>query len=77
MQCQEFVYRIQVEGMLDENWSDWLGHMAITRNDGITTLTGTVVDQVALRGVLSRLWDLSMTLLSAIRIEQKGEDDET
>jgi hypothetical protein len=67
-------YQIRVLGTLDEKWSDWFEGMTIvleTGSDGasITTLTGTVVDQVALRGVLSRLWDLNMTLLSAIRIE--------
>ncbi|MBU0490563.1 MAG: hypothetical protein KKA73_17915 [Chloroflexi bacterium] len=74
-------YQVRVLGTLDDRWSDWFEGMTIrceTGSDGspITTLIGPVVDQVALRGVLARLWDLNMTLLSAIRI-QEGEDGET
>jgi hypothetical protein len=67
MQCQEFVYRIQVEGMLDENWSDWLGHMAITRDDGITTLTGPIADQADLLHILIKLGYLGRSLVSVTR----------
>jgi hypothetical protein len=73
-------YRIKVQGKLDEGWSDWFDGMKITLergNDGssITTLTGPVVDQVALRGILAKIWDLNLTLISVTRIELAAKDE--
>lgn len=61
-------YRIKVPGRLDENWSDWVEGMTITverENDGpsVTTLTGVLVDQAALQGLLRRLYALGLPLL--------------
>ena len=70
---QAAVYQIQVRGKLDESWSDWLSGMTITSESGITTLTGPVADQAALRGLLSKIWDLNLVLISAIRIETNSE----
>jgi hypothetical protein len=65
-------YLIQVEGKLDEGWSEWFRGMTVTferAGDGspITTLTGPVADQAALRGILNRIWDLHLTVLSVTR----------
>ena len=65
-------YQIQVQGKLDEGWSDWFRGMKVAfecANDGspITTLTGPVADQAALRGILNRIWDLHLTVLSVTR----------
>ena len=62
-------YRIAVQGRLDESWSDWLSGMdiAVQENDDdfdITTVTGEVVDQAALHGILNRIRDLNLPLLS-------------
>jgi hypothetical protein len=62
-------YQITVYGRLDPSWSEWFGGMKLTvsvERDGcpITRLTGTLPDQGALRGVLNKLWDLNITLLS-------------
>ncbi len=70
--CGPATYRIEVEGRLDENWSTWFDDMTITterRKDGttITVLTGTVSDQPALHGVLARVRDLGLSLLSVQR----------
>ena len=67
-------YQIKVQGRLDEGWSDWFSGMTVTfENEGddapITTLTGAVTDQAALRGILPRIWDLNLTLISVNRIE--------
>lgn len=67
-------YEIRVKGILDRKWSGWFNGMAITfgqASDGsaLTTLTGTVADQAKLRGLLSKLWDLNLTVLSVTRIE--------
>ena len=58
-------YRIQVRGHLDDRWSDWLGGLAVhLQEDGTTLLVGTVVDQAALHGVITRIRDLGLPLLS-------------
>ena len=78
--AQHRVYQIKVQGRLDESWSSWFNSMTIAAEGDTTTLTGAVVDQAALRGILSRLWDLNLALISVNRIgpapEQKsGELD--
>ena len=62
-------YQITVEGKVDASWSDWLGSMQLVswqESDGrhMTTLSGVLADQVALRGLLIRLWDLNLILCS-------------
>ena len=60
------VYQIRVQGKLDERWTDWFSGMRIVtaeRDQHITTLTGPV-DQAAMRGILNRIWDLNLTLIS-------------
>lgn len=63
------IYQIKVLGKLDESWSDWLNGMVISFESGsdgsaITTLVGNMVDQAALHGVLNRIRDLNLPLLS-------------
>ncbi|MGD2147274.1 MAG: hypothetical protein PVH41_11320 [Anaerolineae bacterium] len=62
-------YEIQILGRLGQDWSDWLDGMAMTFERGVTTLTGPVADQAALRGILTRLWDVNLTLISVRRVE--------
>lgn len=62
-------YEIKVQGKLKETWSEWFNGMAITfeiEADGspVTTLRGPVVDQTALHGLLARIRDLGLPLLS-------------
>jgi hypothetical protein len=62
-------YRIRVGGHLDDRWSDWLGGLAVQRRgDGTTVLVGPVVDQAALHGVIARIRDLGLPLLSVNRV---------
>jgi len=70
---QAAVYQIQVRGKLDESWSDWLNGMTITFESGVTTLTGRVSDQSALRGILDRIWDLNLLLIAVTRIEMDSK----
>jgi len=70
------VYQIKVKGVLDRTWSDWFNGMAITfehAGDGppITTLSGAVADQSRLRGILIKVWDLNLTLISVRQIESE------
>jgi len=58
-------YDIRIKGHLDESWSAWLDDLVITHEaDGVTRLSGPVADQAALLGLLRRLHDLGLTLLS-------------
>ena len=62
-------YQITVLGELDPSWSEWFNGLEITRtlNENgveITRLSGSMADQGALRGVMNKLWDLNLTLLS-------------
>jgi hypothetical protein len=66
-------YQITVEGKIDPDWSDWFHGMKIVSKMEVgglytTTLSGTIIDQVALRGLLNRLWDLNLTVCSIQQI---------
>ncbi len=67
------VYQIRIKGHLGRQWTDWFEGLTITLEDnGDTLLTGPVTDQAALHGLLRKVRDLGMPLLSVIRSE-KGE----
>jgi hypothetical protein len=56
---------IRVKGQLDQNWSDWFEGLVITHtDDGETVLTGTVIDEAAMYGLLSRIRNLGLKLIS-------------
>ena len=58
-------YQIKVRGPIDTHWSGWFGDLTITSDPaGTTMLVGQLLDQGALYGVLSRIRDLGLTLLS-------------
>jgi hypothetical protein len=66
-------YRIRVGGRLGASWADRLGEMAITvrqvaNQQPVTTLTGEVIDQAALMGVLNALYDMGFPLLKVERL---------
>jgi hypothetical protein len=62
---QSMVYQIRIKGHLGCEWTDWFGGLTITLEDnGETLLTGPVVDQAALYGLLRKVRDLGMPLLS-------------
>ena len=63
------IYQIRVEGHLNLQWTDWFGGLAITLEEGgDTLLTGPVVDQAALYGLLKKVRDLGMPLVSVFRV---------
>ena len=63
-------YQVRVEGELGQQWVDWFGGPAISREgDGVTLLTCAAADQAALDGRLRRTRDLGLPLLSANRID--------
>ena len=66
---QAAVYQIRLKGHLGPQWTDWFGGLTITlEEDGDTLLTGPVVDQAALHGLLKRVRDLGMPLISVNRV---------
>ena len=67
---KEGIYEIRVRGVLDEKWSDWFDGFTIApRADDETLLTGPVADQAALHGLLGKIRDLGLPLLSVKRVE--------
>ena len=65
-------YEIRLKGHLDAKWDDWFDGLTITRADsGETLLRGPVVDQAALHGVLRKVRDLGLPLVSVNRIDPK------
>ena len=58
-------YRLRVEGHLAQHWSAWFQDFTLTReNDGTTSLSGAVTDQAELHGLLTKVRDLGITLIS-------------
>jgi len=67
---QPLVYQIRIQGQLGREWTDWFGGLTITLEDnGETLLTGLVVDQAALHGVLRKVRDVGMPLLSVNHVK--------
>lgn len=68
-------YEIRIEDRLDERWAAWFDGMQITNeSDGLTVITGTVTDQGALHGLLAKVRDLGLTLISVRRLDSDGDD---
>ena len=69
------VYQIRIKGHLDQKWADWFGGLSITLEaNGDTLLTGKMVDQAALYGMLKKVRDLGMPLLSLTHIKTRHID---
>lgn len=71
---QRAIYEIQVQGELDLGWQHWFDELAVATTYTVdqrptTTLLGPVADQAALRGILCKLWDLNLTLISVHRVD--------
>ena len=67
---EPIVYQIRLQGHLGSQWTDWFEGLTITLDDnGETLLTGPVVDQAALYGLLKTVRDLGMPLLSIIHVD--------
>lgn len=63
-------YEIRVQGRLDDRWSSWLDGLDLSRrDDGTTVLSGPLPDQAALHGVLRKVGDLGLSLLSVTRTD--------
>jgi hypothetical protein len=76
-------YRIVVQGELNGSWSEWMGDVSLDRFNQIhgssrTTILREIPDQAALRGLLNKIWDLNLILISVNRQEKtsnRGTDE--
>jgi len=74
---QQQCYAIRLKGHINERWADWFEGLTITlEEDGDTLLTGLVIDQAALHGLLKKVRDLGMPLVSVRPIEH-GQADQS
>jgi hypothetical protein len=72
---EPFIYQIRIKGHLDSQWTDWFEGLTITLEDnGDTLLTGPVIDQAALHGLLKKVRDLGMPLVSVSPVEPGQAD---
>lgn len=69
------VYQIKVRGEIDARWSDWFDGVDIASDGDATTLTGPIIDQAVLRGILIKIWDLNLTLISVNPVEAIIDQD--
>jgi hypothetical protein len=66
-------YELRIEGHLDPHWSAWFGGLTITHDDdGTTTLRGVVTDQSELHGLLAKVRDLGVPLLSVTPLDMRS-----
>ena len=73
--CPAPIYEIRIEGHLGNQWTDWFDGLSITLEaSGDTLLAGPVLDQAALHGLLKKVRDLGMPLLSVNRVKPAGTD---
>jgi hypothetical protein len=64
-----------VKGQIDQHWSDWLGGLTITHTDqNETVLTGPIVDQAALHGLLAKLRDMALPIVSVNLSEEADQE---
>lgn len=70
-------YEVRVGRHLDDRWADWFGGLTMTREpDGTTTLRGPVADQAALHGILMKIRDLGMVLLTVRAIDPAHDSEQ-
>lgn len=71
---EQEIYQIKIKGFLDDKWSDWFDSFTITHHgDYETLLIGPVCDQGALHGILAKIRDLGLHLLSVEMLPQERE----
>jgi hypothetical protein len=72
----KYIYRIKLEGRINPEWSAWLNGLGISQvseQPPVTELSGVIVDQACLRGILNKLWDLNLALVSLERFRYPGD----
>ena len=67
-------YEIRVEGVLDSRWATWFGDLRVEREDTQTVISGPLADQPALHGLLTKIRDLGLCLISVRRLNPDGQE---
>ena len=67
-------YEIRLEGRLDDRWASWFDGLTLSRDSDGTTLRGEVVDQAALHGLLQRIRDLGLPLVSVTHLDAHASE---
>jgi hypothetical protein len=70
---QQVIYEIRIQGWISERWMNWFQGQVLRFDEDVTILTIPVADQSALRGILNKIWDLNLTLVSAIWLEKNEQ----
>ena len=64
-------YQLRVDGHLEQHWSPWFGDLTLSQEaDGTTRLTGVMSDQAELHGLLTKIRDLGLTLISVALVDR-------
>jgi hypothetical protein len=71
---QPATYQIKVQGKVNRQWLQNFERLEMSFDGSVTTFSGCISDQAALRGLLNSLWDLNLTLCSVERFERNNED---
>ncbi len=72
---QPVVYQLRLQGHLGSEWADWFGGLTLTpEENGVTLLTGPVPDQAALFGLLKKVRDLGLTLISVSQVDHSEKE---
>ncbi len=70
-------YRLRVDGHLDQHWSAWFGDLTLTQeDDGTTSISGAIVDQAELHGLLTKIRDLGVPLISLTVVDPPHQADD-
>lgn len=69
-------YQIRIKGRLDPRWEEWFDGLTITTDDGDTLIAGPVIDQAALHGLLRRVRDLGLPLLSVAAVAEPRKEQQ-
>jgi hypothetical protein len=69
--AEPLTYQVRIQGHLDADWADWLGGLTLTPDEGDTLLTGPKLDQAALHGLLKKVRDAGLTLISVNPAEKE------
>lgn len=73
---EPMIYQIRIKGHLDQQWSDWFEGLTIKpEENGETLLTGPVVDQAALHGLLKKVRDMGMSLVSVVPVQTNHSEE--